>query len=134
MSLSEGCTCPAIGNPWYSHSRTCPIRTGTAAAVVEQASMAQPPAPVQRPTLPGMVEGIVSLDPLTIQCRGCGVVDTSGSLRVREDRVAMVIILSSIRFHSTVWTTGHTDNPRLCRACRQARGCQCESCQFERRG
>lgn len=49
MSLSEGCTCFAIGQPWYCHSRACPIRTGTAAAVVEQASMAEPPVPAPTP-------------------------------------------------------------------------------------
>jgi protein gp37 len=26
--ISPGCTCPAIGNPWFSHAPTCPIRTG----------------------------------------------------------------------------------------------------------
>lgn len=90
--------------------------------------------PVQWPTLPGKVEGIVSLDPCTIQCRGCGTVDNPETLRLRPDRVAMVIILSRIRFHPTVWTTGHEDNPRLCRECRLARGCQCHACKDERRG
>lgn len=94
----------------------------------------EPEPTPQRPTLPGMVEGIVCLEPFTIQCRECGAVDTQESVRAPASRPHVTVLLSSIRFHPTVWTTGHTDNPRLCKACRQARGCQCESCSAERRG
>ena len=92
---------------------------------------------VQRPTLPGKAEGIVGLDPIEIQCRGCGAVDNPDTLRIARDHpraVALVILLSSIHFHARPWTTGHTDNPRLCKQCRQARGCRCEACSYERRG
>ena len=39
-----------------------------------------------------------------------------------------------LRFHTHSWPDGRTDNPRLCRACRLARGCRCWSCDWERGG
>lgn len=56
-----------------------------------------PPAPamLQQPTLPGSVDGIISLDPPTLQCRDCGETFTAYSERTgRYSRIAMTVILS----------------------------------------
>lgn len=89
-------------------------------------------------TLPGKVEGVISLDPLTVQCQECGATDDPDTVglprtaRTPEGEV-LVVILSGIRFHARAWPDGRTDNPRLCRACRLSRGCRCVSCESERR-
>ena len=48
------------------------------------------------------------------------------------DALAAAITLRGARFHSGGWPDG--TNPRLCRDCRLARGCDCRNCQHERRG
>ena len=95
---------------------------------------AHTPGQAMLPDLYGKVEGIVGLDPFTIQCRGCGVKDTAATVGLSDPRRATVVVLSRIRFHPTTWTTEHTDNPRLCATCRMGRGCQCHGCKEERRG
>ena len=90
--------------------------------------------PAQLPTLPDKVEGIVCLDPFTIQCRGCGTTDTEHTVRAPKGKPHLTVMFSRIRFHPTTWTTGDTDNPRLCAPCRLGRGCQCHACRDERRG
>lgn len=93
--------------------------------------------PVIFPTVPGTVNGIVSLDPRILQCQECGATDDADSVGLSETgrrNPAMVHILSSMRFHPRPWSGGQTDNPRLCRDCRLARGCGCLMCADERRG
>jgi len=65
------------------------------------------PSLLRRPTLPDCVHGIVSLDPPTIQCDGCGHEHT-------ERTIAMTAILSGIRFDPRIVGGG----PRLCHQCR----------------
>ena len=79
----------------------------------------------QLPTLPGHVEGVVehTLVDWAVQCRECGRIG-------RGTRVLLAILDGGIRFHE--WPDG--SNPRLCRDCRQARGCSCWSCTEERKG
>lgn len=64
----------------------------------------------QLPTLPGKVDGIVGLDPLTLQCRNCGAthVGTRG-----PGRHAIDIILSGYKFH----TCNTEGSVRLCPDC-----------------
>ena len=80
----------------------------------------------QLPTLAGMVDGIVGRDLLgwTVQCRECGDTATDGWL-------FRLVGIQAIRFHRGGWPDG--TNPRLCRACRLARGCHCTGCDEERR-
>ena len=80
----------------------------------------------QLPTLPEMVDGIVEHDLLgwAVQCRDCGRIG-------RGATVLMAILDGGIRFHLPAWPDG--TNPRLCRDCRQKRGCGCWTCSEERR-
>lgn len=50
--------------------------------------------PVQLPTLPGKVDGIVGWGPLVLQCRDCGATYTGTRRNAAAD-----IILSGYRFH-----------------------------------
>lgn len=53
-------------------------------------------AMLQQPTLPGLVDGIIGLDPTTLQCRDCGETWTAWSeARGRFYGPAMTVILSS---------------------------------------
>ena len=93
--------------------------------------------PFIEPTLPNRPNGIISLDPRVLQCQECGVKADADSVGLPESgrqHPALVHILSALHFHSRPWTTGQTDNPRLCRACRLGRGCTCPACNDERRG
>lgn len=49
---------------------------------------------LQRPTLPGKVEGIVGWNPLELQCRDCGAVYTGEHRHLGAD-----VILSGFHFH-----------------------------------
>lgn len=64
------------------------------------------PATEQLPTMLGYVDGIVSLDPLVLQCRACGSTYTS------HGRVGFSIILSGSGFHRCDPGAG-----RLCPGC-----------------
>ena len=93
------------------------------------------PCDTIHPTVPGLVNGIISRDPRQIQCQECGCIEdweTTGGRPDRRVNPAMVHILSSLHFHTRTWTSGHADNPRLCRDCRLARGCTCGNCADER--
>ena len=81
----------------------------------------------QLPTLPGMVDGVVGHDLLgwTVQCRSCGATSTHTNL-------LLAIRTAGMHFHNGGWDDGI--NPRLCRDCRLARGCDCWRCQEDRRG
>jgi hypothetical protein len=61
------------------------------------------------PDVPGMVHGIVSLDPPIIQCDGCGRTHT-------ERTIELAILLSGIQF-----SPAHPGR-RLCLECRIAEG------------
>lgn len=74
----------------------------------------------QLPTLPGLVDGIVSLDPPQVQCRGCGVIATGDPRRRR----ALNVLILTCRIHFHV-ADGHTK--RLCADCRA--GCTCVTCR-----
>lgn len=87
-----------------------------------------------RPTIPGFTEGIVSVDPRVLQCQECGITDSSETLGIGPGKPSLVHILSTLRFHTHGWPDGRTDNPRLCRKCRLARGCDCTECRCERTG
>lgn len=58
------------------------------------------------PDLPGVVHGIISLDPPMIQCDGCGKIDTG-------ERLAMAVILSDIKFNPRAEREG----VRMCTPC-----------------
>lgn len=75
----------------------------------------------QFPTLPGVVDGIISIDPPRLQCRGCGRIDEG-----KPGKMNLLIITSDIYFHGAGWPDG--TNPRLCQTCRLARGCDCSRC------
>ena len=98
---------------------------------------AQPALPLLAPTVPGCVEGIISLDPRVLQCQECGATadaDSVGLSVTGRQNPAMVHLLSGLHFHPLPWSGGQTDNPRLCRDCRMARSCDCMRCEDERRG
>lgn len=59
-------------------------------------------------TVPGYVHGIVSLDPPTVQCDGCG-------LTVPASHLNLLILTCGIEFD-----THGGDGRRLCRECRGA--------------
>lgn len=71
----------------------------------------------QLPTVEGRVDGVVSLDPPMLQCRGCGVVHTD-----RPGKLALLILTSNIIFH-----VGDGRTRRLCADCRA--GCTCPTCR-----
>lgn len=73
--------------------------------------------PILWPDLPGMVHGIVCMDPMTVQCDGCCKRATWQDLGMKQDRANTVIILCGIRFNST-----GSDVRRLCRDCAKAAG------------
>lgn len=81
--------------------------------------------------------GILSLSPRVLQCEECGVTADAATVGLPETALKqpqLVHLLSGLRFHTNPWPDGRTDNPRLCRECRLARGCRCWSCDWERRG
>lgn len=75
------------------------------------------------PTLPGYVNGIIGRDPWRIQCQDCALISEDDHLILALKRHGGMI------FHHG-WPDG--TNPRLCRACRLARGCHCDACERER--
>lgn len=73
--------------------------------------------PLILPTLPGLVEGIVSRDPWTVQCQVCGVTATGKTPAAAITRGRQPIIFHRGR------------EPRMCVACGRARGCTCPLCE-----
>jgi len=63
------------------------------------------------PDVPGCVHGIVSLDPPTIQCDGCGMTVS------RPGRLSWAILVAGITFDPR-----EVGGPRLCRECGKAAG------------
>jgi hypothetical protein len=62
--------------------------------------------------MPGLVHGIVSIDPPMVQCDGCGLVATGPA-----GRGGLTVILADITFDSSDDFTA-----RLCADCRKAKG------------
>lgn len=75
---------------------------------------------LQQPNLPGKVDGIIALDPPTLQCRDCGEVWTSRSERTqRPHGLATTVTLS----HCHGWAFCRHCGPggvRRCGACHKA--------------
>lgn len=66
---------------------------------------------LQLPTVPGLVDGIVSRDPWALQCRECGLV----AVKPDNRRVSTFVILSGYRFHICERDTG--ESKRRCPDC-----------------
>ncbi len=67
--------------------------------------------PLIYPTGPGNALGVISDHPRILQSQECGVTDDPETLGVPLGGVrnpSLVHILSSLRFHSREWTSGHT--------------------------
>lgn len=94
--------------------------------MTEQAAL-----PILQPTLPGKAEGVTCLDPPTLQCQECGATATPASVEWTSGGWDAVVLTSGLHFHVGGWPDG--SNPRLCRPCRVARGCNCWSCTSARR-
>jgi len=75
--------------------------------------MSQPAFPLL-PDVPGLVHGIVSLDPPTIQCDGCG-------KTYSHPKVGLAVILSGIRFKPRR-IDRYGDRRRMCDECWEAEG------------
>ena len=73
----------------------------------------------------GGVDGIIGRDPWVLVCRDCGET-VSGTWLLG------LVSCQGFRFHRIAWPDGA--NPRLCPACRLARGCDCYGCEAERQG
>ncbi len=70
----------------------------------------------------GHPPGILSLSPRVLQCEECGVTADAATVGLPETALKqpqLVHLLSGLRFHAHSWPDGRTDNPRLCRACRE---------------
>ena len=72
---------------------------------------------IQLPTVPDRVDGIVSLDPPQVQCRGCGVIATG-----EPGKLGVLVLTCGIVFHVADQRTR-----RLCPQCRA--GCDCMTCR-----
>lgn len=75
-----------------------------------------------QPTAPGLIGGVISKDPLRIQCQECGNVQDWQTLGLKPEQSgrAIVVLLSDILF----CRGGHV---RRCHDCRKRRG-YCYSC------
>ena len=87
--------------------------------------LATPAEARDTPTLPGCVDGIIGRDPWVVVCRDCGAT-ASGTW------LYGLVAFEGFRFHARSWPDG--TNPRLCRACRLARWCDCYGCRCEEQG
>ena len=79
------------------------------------------PLPILLPDVPGKVHGIVSLDPLTVQCDGCAKRVDHRTLGLSSDHHNLTILTSGIEFNSHL---SGIDDRRLCRDCAKAAGWQ----------
>lgn len=76
---------------------------------------------LQQPTIPGKVDGFISVDPWQIQCRECGVITTKPD----ESRIAIWVILARFTFCPV-------DNVRRCPECRADHRKTCDRCRWAR--
>ena len=76
---------------------------------------------LQQPTLPGMVDGVISLDPPTLQCRDCGNTWTDGG---RRGSIGLAVILSGCSGWGFVVTRCEHDRVRRCGDCNAAHRAQ----------
>lgn len=85
----------------------------------------RPPTVVeQRPTISGYVDGIVALEPMTLQCRTCGALATNTKYR----RDALFVIASGYRF-----LPHRPEEGRQCPACLRDHLADCDECQHRGR-
>lgn len=71
----------------------------------------------QLPTVPGLVDGIVSVASPKVQCRGCGTIANGD-----PGKLALLVLTCGIIFH-----VADGRRTRLCVECR--RGCTCHTCR-----
>lgn len=74
--------------------------------------------PKLRPTVSGKVDGIIGLDPLTVQCHDCGAI----AQQTTERTGAVFILLCGYHFH-----TCEANPPRRCPQCLAAAKAACEN-------
>lgn len=72
----------------------------------------------QRPTLVGYTDGIVGVDPMEVQCRECGHIET----QPEESSAGVFILMCGMRFCTI-------DKVRRCRGCRATHTPDCAKCQ-----
>lgn len=83
-----------------------------------------PPVVPQQPNLPGYIDGVIALAPLTLQCRTCGDVTANhGEVETRSD--GAFVILSGFRFHGC-------DGPEGKRQCPDCLSATIQSCPSKR--
>ena len=75
--------------------------------------------PLLLPDVPGKVHGIVSLDPITVQCDGCAKRVDHRTLGLSSDHHNLTIITCGIEFNSRL---SGIDDRRLCRECAKEAG------------
>ena len=75
--------------------------------------------PLLLPDVPGKVHGIVSLDPITVQCDGCAKLVDHRTLGLSSDHHNLTIITCGIEFNSRL---SGIDDRRLCRDCAKEAG------------
>ena len=75
--------------------------------------------PLPLPDVPGKVHGIVSVDPITIQCDGCAKRVDYRTLGLSGDHHNLTILTCGIEFNSTLYPG---DDRRLCRDCAKEAG------------
>ena len=75
--------------------------------------------PILLPDVPGKVHGIVSLDPITIQCDGCAKLADHRTLGLPGDHHNLTILTCGIVFNPALYPD---DDRRLCRDCAKEAG------------
>ncbi|MDM4761913.1 hypothetical protein QT381_02700 [Galbitalea sp. SE-J8] len=90
-----------------------PLRTRREDAAADERAWDAAGRPDLLADLPSYVHGIVSVDPLRIQCDGCGRIDEQQP----GQTVAVTIIRSDIRFGHGVYDVDRHLDARLCAAC-----------------
>lgn len=75
--------------------------------------------PILWPDVPGKVHGIVSLDPLTVQCDGCAKRVDHRTLGLASEHHNLTILTCGITFNSAIFPA---DGRRLCRDCAKQAG------------
>lgn len=91
----------------------------------------QPPAsadgtPIQHPTAPGSVRGIIARDPITLQCRDCGAI----MCPLPRHNVNLAIIVCGWHFHPH---EGRETTPRRCAGCLAKVRSECDQCRNDGR-
>jgi len=77
-------------------------------------------AMLQQPTVAGKIDGIICLDPPTLQCRDCGETWTAGSERGQFYRMSVTVILSGCEGWGFMCRDRGCPVVRRCGACNTA--------------